>query len=562
MASTVLANYRRQNLIATFTMVLTFEIAREKFLKIRDDSIAELDKVFPPPEDSRHHEVPAKLPKNSIPVFQEMLAHDDAAIINSDPIELLDQLAKAKVSAVAVAGAFLRAAVIAQTLTNCLTELLPREALETAQKLDDYLKSTGKPVGPLHGLPVSVKEMVGFKGRTCHFSVSSKINNITPDNAIILKVLYKAGANPYCRTTGPQFLMSLESESPLHGKTYNPYNRDLTSGGSSSGEGAIVGLGASVLGLGTDIGGSIRGPAACCGVYGLRPSVGRITNTGCDYVMHGADSIKACIGPLTSSPKLLELFMKVMSDAEVWRYDPFTERSMWNPALFQKKKLRVGYYADDGYVTPHPPVIRAVNEYLDKIKKLSFKHVEIELVPFTPYDPSGAVHIISSLYFPDGGKELKEELSSVGESLTEMSKMALNNPSVQRFNIEELWKAHTQRDTFRWNLMHEWTKAGIDMLITPVLPGAAFKFGTCNYWGYTAYWNLADYTSVSVPYSSVKASDKPVEDFKPRNKLDAEWQALYSPGTYEGAPLSIQLIAPRMQDEVVVEALKLFSDIN
>ncbi|KAJ8056000.1 amidase signature domain-containing protein [Yarrowia lipolytica] len=459
-------------------MVLTFEIAREKFLKIRDDSIAELDKVFPPPEDSRHHEVPAKLPKNSIPVFQEMLAHDDAAIINSDPIELLDQLAKAKVSAVAVAGAFLRAAVIAQTLTNCLTELLPREALETAQKLDDYLKSTGKPVG------------------------------------------------------------------------------------SSSGEGAIVGLGASVLGLGTDIGGSIRGPAACCGVYGLRPSVGRITNTGCDYVMHGADSIKACIGPLTSSPKLLELFMKVMSDAEVWRYDPFTERSMWNPALFQKKKLRVGYYADDGYVTPHPPVIRAVNEYLDKIKKLSFKHVEIELVPFTPYDPSGAVHIISSLYFPDGGKELKEELSSVGESLTEMSKMALNNPSVQRFNIEELWKAHTQRDTFRWNLMHEWTKAGIDMLITPVLPGAAFKFGTCNYWGYTAYWNLADYTSVSVPYSSVKASDKPVEDFKPRNKLDAEWQALYSPETYEGAPLSIQLIAPRMQDEVVVEALKLFSDIN
>ncbi|AOW06800.1 uncharacterized protein YALI1_F10660g [Yarrowia lipolytica] len=186
-------------------MVLTFEIAREKFLKIRDDSIAELDKVFPPPEDSRHHEVPAKLPKNSIPVFQEMLAHDDAAIINSDPIELLDQLAKAKVSAVAVAGAFLRAAVIAQTLTNCLTELLPREALETAQKLDDYLKSTGKPVGPLHGLPVSVKEMVGFKGRTCHFSVSSKINNITPDNAIILKVLYKAGANPYCRIPVPNF---------------------------------------------------------------------------------------------------------------------------------------------------------------------------------------------------------------------------------------------------------------------------------------------------------------------------------------------------------------------
>lgn len=541
-------------------MTLTFDIARDKFLKLRDGSIAELDGLFPPPKDSRHHEVPAKLPKNSIPVFQELLALSDAAIVNTYPIELLDQLASAKVSAVEVAGAFLRAAVIAQTLTNCLTELLPRDALETAQKLDEHLKTTGTPVGPLHGLPVSVKEMVGFKGRTCHFSVASKIDNITPDDALILKALYKAGANPHCRTTGPQFLMSLESESPLHGKTYNPYNRDLTSGGSSSGEGAIIGLGASVLGLGTDIGGSIRGPAACCGIYGLRPSVGRLSNTGCDYCMHGSDSIKAVIGPLTRSAKLLELFMKIMSDAEFWRYDPFAERAVWIPSLFAKKKLRVGYYADDGYVTPHPPVIRAINEYLDKVRKSDFGDVEVELVPFTPYDPAGAFQIISSLYFADGGKELKDEMASVGEPMTVMSKLVLDKSL--RYSIEELWQAHSRRDKFRWNLMQEWTKAGIDMLIAPALPGAAFKFGTCNYWGYTAYWNLADYASVSVPYSSVKPSDKPVENFQPRNEVDAEWQSIYLPETYEDAPLSVQFIAPRMQDEVVVEAVQMFSHIS
>ncbi|KAG5363550.1 putative amidase [Yarrowia sp. B02] len=542
-------------------MVLTFDKAKDKFVTLRDSSIAGLDALFPPPEGSKHHEKPQKLPKNSILVFQEMLAPSDAKIVNMDPIELLDQLAKAEVSAVTVAGAFLRAAVIAQTLTNCLTELLPKEALETAQKLDEHLKTTGKTVGPFHGLPISVKEMVGFKGKTCHFSVSSKIDNITPDDAVILQVLYKAGANPFCRTTGPQFLMSLESESPLHGRTYNPYNRDLTSGGSSSGEGAIVGLGASVLGLGTDIGGSIRGPAACCGVYGLRPSVGRITNTGCDYVMHGADSIKACIGPLTRSPTLLDMFMKIMSDAEVWKYDPFTERSVWDPALFAKKKLRVGYYTDDGYVTPHPPVVRAVNEFLDKIKASKFD-VDIELVPYTCYEPAEAFRIITSLYFPDGGKELKEELGSVGEPLTLMSKRAINNPNVQEYNIHELWKGHSERDIFRWNLLQEWNKARIDMLITPTLPGAAFKFDTCNYWGYTSYWNLADYASMSVPFSTVKASDKPVENFKPRNKLDEEWQAVYSPEIYEDAPLSVQLIAPCMQDEIVVEAMKMFSRIR
>ncbi|KAG5364766.1 putative amidase [Yarrowia sp. E02] len=543
-------------------MTLTFKEAQKHFVQLRDKSIAELDSVFPPPKDSKHHEVPEKLPRNSVPVFQQMLAPSDAEIVNCDPIELLEKLAKAQISAVTVAGAFLRAAVIAQTLTNCLTELLPHEALKTAQKLDEHLKTTGKTVGPLHGLPVSVKEMVGFKDRTCHFSVSSKIYNTTPDDAIILKILYKAGANPFCRTTGPQFLMSLESESPLHGKTYNPYNRDLTSGGSSSGEGALVGIGASVLGLGTDIGGSIRGPAGCCGIYGLRPSVGRVSNTGCDYVMHGAESIKACIGPLTSSPKLLDLFMKVMSDAEAWRYDPFTERTVWNPAEFAKKKLKVGYYVDDGYVTPHPPVIRALNEFLDKIKSSTFKDVEVELVPFTPYDPERAITITRSLYFPDGGEELKKELASVGEPLTEMSKMALFNPDVKHFSIEEMWKAHSQRDAFRWDLLQEWNKAGIDLLIAPTLPGAAFKFGTCNYWGYTAYWNLADYASVSMPFSAVKTSDKPVQDFKPRNKIDEEWQALYSPDVYEDAPLAVQLIAPRMRDEVVVEAMKMFSEME
>ncbi|SEI35624.1 YALIA101S07e05666g1_1 [Yarrowia lipolytica] len=467
---------------STLKMVLTFEKSREKFLQIRDGSIAELDKLFPPPKDSQHHDKPTKLPKNSIPVFQQMMAPSDAIIVNTDPVELLDQLAHAKVSAVTVAGAFLRAAVIAQTLTNCLTELLPREALETAKKLDEHLEATGKTVGPLHG--------------------------------------------------------------------------------SSSGEGALIGLGASHLGLGTDIGGSIRGPAACSGIYGLRPSTGRVPIAGCDHPMHGSDSINGCIGPMTPSPKLLDLFMQVMSDAETWRYDPVTERSVWSPSTFKKKKLRVGYYSDDGYVTPHPPVTRAIEEYVSKIEKSNFD-VEVELVPFTPFNAADNWRIITTLYFTDGGKWLKDELNCVGEPLTDRIEMiALKNPNCRRLNIEELWHAHDERDGFKWNLRQEWNKAGIDMLIAPSLPGAAFKFGTSNYWGYTSYWNLVDYASVSVPFSTVKASDKPAENFKPRNKLDAEWQAHYSPEIYEGAPLSIQLIAPRMHDEVIVEALKMFSDIQ
>ena len=120
-------------------------------------------------------------------------------------------------------------------------------AIARARELDEILARTGKTVGPLHGVPISVKEHVGMKGLTCNASFVAWIDNVPTEDAGLLKLLHAAGGVFYVRTTQPQTIMHAACSSAIFGDTTNPYNTNLTCGGSSGGEGAIVGMKASVL---------------------------------------------------------------------------------------------------------------------------------------------------------------------------------------------------------------------------------------------------------------------------------------------------------------------------
>ncbi len=114
------------------------------------------------------------------------------------------------------------------------------------------------------------------------------------DDALVLKILWNAGCVFYARTTQPQTLMHLETSSNLYGTTINPFNSQLTCGGSSGGEGALIGMRGSCLGVGSDIGGSVRSPAANCGLYGLRPSSYRIPVGGLSATMYALSPSRFC----------------------------------------------------------------------------------------------------------------------------------------------------------------------------------------------------------------------------------------------------------------------------
>jgi amidase len=139
--------------------------------------------------------------------------------------------------------------------TNCVTELLPERALSRAATLDSYFLAHKKPIGPLHGLPISVKEMIGMKDLGLNAGYVAWWGKMATEDAHVLQILWNAGAVFHARTTQPQSMMHLETDNNLYGVTVNPYNRDVSAGGSSGGEGALIGMRGSCLGIGSDIGG-------------------------------------------------------------------------------------------------------------------------------------------------------------------------------------------------------------------------------------------------------------------------------------------------------------------
>ena len=127
--------------------------------------------------------------------------------------------------------------------------------MRRAKELDDYFNQHKKTVGPLHGLPISVKEMIGMKDLGLNAGYVAWWGKTASEDAHVLQILWNAGAVFYARTTQPQSMMHLETDSNLYGVTVNPYNRDVSAGGSSGGEGALIGMRGSCLGIGSDVGG-------------------------------------------------------------------------------------------------------------------------------------------------------------------------------------------------------------------------------------------------------------------------------------------------------------------
>lgn len=307
----------------------------------RDDSIRRVEPPVPQVME------PERLPLDRSEIPKYLLTTEEVVITQTAPEDLIVSLASRKYTSTTVATAFLRRAGLASALANCITELLPEKAIARAKFLDEYISKYGKPIGPLHGLPISVKEHIGMKDLGLNAGFVSWWDHKGEDDALVLKILWKAGCVFYARTTQPQTLMHLETSNNLYGVTVNPFNSQLTSGGSSGGEGALIALRGSCLGLGTDIGGSVRSPSANCGLYGLRPSSYRIPVSGWSATMSGQEQIVAVLGPLSTSLEGVKLFMKTVLDGKPWLNEPSLVPIPWRDqesylSKVSGKKLKVG----------------------------------------------------------------------------------------------------------------------------------------------------------------------------------------------------------------------------
>ena len=156
---------------------------------------------------------------------------------------------------------------------NAVVALLGDEAVKAAEAADRAV-ADGELLGPLHGVPITVKENIDVAGWATTQGVPALAEAIAPVDAPVVERMRAAGAIPFARTNLPDFGLRVHTDSSLRGLTRNPWNPDVTAGGSSGGEASALAAGMTPLGLGNDLGGSLRNPAHCCGIVAIKPSTG------------------------------------------------------------------------------------------------------------------------------------------------------------------------------------------------------------------------------------------------------------------------------------------------
>lgn len=494
---------------------------------------------------------------------EKVLNGSELAITEMSGTDLSIKIADGELTSVEVFKAFAKRATIAHQLTNCAMELFVDDGLKRAQELDDYFSKTGQTVGPLHGLPISLKEHYNFKGRVTHSAFVSKLDNITNNWSTTVENLRDAGAVFYVRTTEPQTLMHLCTYNNITGACRNPRNTSLTAGGSSSGEGAIGAMKGSVFGLGSDIGGSVRCPAAFCGIWGLRPTQKRLSmhNVESAFGLKIQESVQCVLGPLARSAQDIDLFMKSIIAQEPWKKDPCTLPLPWRKVpLPSASSLKIAICYDDGVVMPTPPIQRALKIASEKLEAAGVKVVE-----WKPIKVKELVEACSSMYNADANFSQKTALAASGEPLAPLSKVALSFGCADKgVSVTDNQRLNGIRDQGRQDYHDTLEKEGIDFILSPVYVSVAAKPSTVKYWGYTNLWNILDFPNVVFPTGLEVSLELDGVDthYEPRNEYESYEYSLYSsPDDFKGAPISLQITGRRYQDEELVMASEVIADI-
>lgn len=450
------------------------------------------------------------------------------------------------------------------TQTNCLHETAFPAALASAAALDAHFAQTRTPLGPLHGLPISLKDQfhvrgletsMGYVGWLGTFEGAPRPHPNYPiaTESALVTILRSLGAVIYVKTAVPHTLMCGETVNNIIGYTLSPTNRLLSSGGSSGGEGALIALKGSPLGLGTDIGGSIRIPAAFNGIYGLRPSTGRLPYEGMANSMVGQNSVLSVVGPLAGSVGALQLLAKSVLSAQPWRVDPAVVELPWRAEKDDiNKKLTFGVLRDDGVVRVTPPVARALSVTVDKLRAAG--HTVVEWTPPAAASHAELLDCCARTWTYDGGRDTIGAFALSGEPQAEHVLMPWPAPLVEA-TATEIAANNVRQRRLQKAYLDYWNGTDVDAIISPVAPFPAARPKRYKYYGYSMWVNLLDYTSVVVPVTRAsKDVDLPVgSDFVPRSELERETQESYDPAIYDGAPVALQFVGRRLEEEKMLK---------
>ncbi|RAK96810.1 putative general amidase [Aspergillus ibericus CBS 121593] len=467
---------------------------------------------------------------------------------NYDATALLEQIHSGRYTAVEVTEAFCIRAAIAQQVTRCLTETFFDRALERAKELDDYFQSTGKIRGPLHGLPISLKDCFNIQGIPSTIGYTSFIaHGPVKNNAAVVQILLDLGAVLYVKTNVPQGMLAGESHNYIFGRTLNPHRTNLSAGGSSGGEGALIAMRGSILGVGTDIAGSIRIPAICNGTYGLRPSIDRIPYSGqTDSARNGLSGIKSCAGPLATSIRDLGLFTQHIIDHDPWQYDSSAIFSPWR-TIPTKPTLRLGVILEDPYFPILPPVLKTLTRAIQALKTAHHEIITLNNIPSLRETTLLAFRSFAM----DPAHTAFSHIHASGEPpIPALSTTVLPNEIMPYeyvpHTLENLYELNAQRQAFREAFREIIYQNQLDVILLPGLQGTAPRHDRMGWVPYTVLANVLDYPAIVIPFGKANKSEDA------RYIRDVEYRREYDPEAIEGMPCAVQVMGRTMREEELV----------
>ncbi|KAE8323278.1 amidase signature domain-containing protein [Aspergillus sergii] len=496
------------------------------------------------------HDVQERSRIHSDPEIQEITDIDNISV-------LVDQFRTGKFTVEAVTLAYIRRAVIAQQLTNCITEVVFEDALTQARALDRAFQETGHLKGPLHGVPVTLKDQFNIKGVDTTLGYVGRSFAPATEDAALVQMLRDMGAIILAKTNLPQSIMWAETDNPLWGLTVNPRDPRLTPGGSTGGEAALLALHGTLLGFGTDIGGSTRIPQSIMGLYGFKPTSSRLPYLGVPVSTEGQEHVPSSIGPMARDLASIVYVSRSVADAKPWELDPKCTPLPWNEDTFQEIQNRpivVGLILDDGVVRIHPPIERALRELSAKIQAKGH-----EVVIWDASDHHEYIQLMDQYYTVDGGEDIRRDIAVAGEPFLPHVEALVNRSNA--ISIYEYWQLNKQKVALqkryldKWNAIRSPSGRPVDILLAPTTPHPAVPHRRLRWVGYTKIWNLLDYPAVTFPVDEVRvAVDGVLKTYQPRNELDAWNWDLYDVKAMEGHPINVQVIGKKLNEEKVLGA--------
>ncbi|RMC08632.1 hypothetical protein DUI87_14880 [Hirundo rustica rustica] len=512
------------------------------------------------------------------------------AILSLPLLELTGRLQEGSLSPRTVLYTYVEKALEVTQQTNCLRHFIP-ECEEQLQEIQRH-----KEKGLLYGIPVSIKDHIGHKGHLATCGLVQCLGTLMEEDSVLVKVLKRQGAIPFAMTNVPQSLFSYDCSNPIFGRTSNPFNPQKSPGGSSGGEGALIAGGGSILGIGSDMGGSIRLPSSFCGLCGLKPTAERLSLSGVTGPVNGILAVPCALGPMARDVDSLALCMKALLCQEMFQLDPAVPPIPFNEEVYSSSApLRVGYYDTDGYFPLPPCMRRAVKE-----TRRALQAAGHQLVPFSPPRvPYVMTELFLKTFFADGGRAWLDVLT--GNIVDPVLKPLVNSCKFPRLvkkllalllkplfprladylsvfagmrSVKEMWNHHHQIQVYRSQFITQWRELQLDVVLCPIL-GPAFTKGypgkLLTAISSTMLYNVLNFPAGVVPVSTVTEADE--EELKlykgccddPWDRaLKQVWEVveqrlLVGAQAVSGAvgmPVAVQCVALPWQEELCLRFMK------